>query len=212
MSSDVRGGAEFEGGPIVTCVELTEGDFRAVWSVLPRNRRALIQLVFSLSAIPVFWLMVAVLDPLGWSGLMSWPVVTGSFVFGVLGAFGLWQRRFMWAQTAAKQTRNAGGVEFRFDSVGVALMAGGEPSQHEWSSLYRCVETADVFAIFTAPAMVMAVPKRAFAPDELTRLRALLLKYVPQRASRGPRCGGHSGAKRCFGSHFCAYFWPSGAF
>ncbi|HEY0465571.1 MAG TPA: YcxB family protein [Polyangiaceae bacterium] len=194
MSSDTVEGAEldeshaspndFEGAPIAGRAQLTEEDFRGVWAVLPRNRQALVSLAFSLLAIPLFWLMLAVLDSHGWSGLMSLPLVVGSFIFGALSAFGLWLRRFAWAQSAAAQMRNLEGVEFRFDSSGVSLVAPGRPSQHEWSSLYRCIETAQVFAIYTAPTMVMVVPKRAFAASELSRLRALLLKQVPKRGKR----------------------------
>jgi hypothetical protein len=72
------GASEFEGGPIGCRVELTEEDFRAVWSVLPRNRRALLERISALLAIPLFWLTIAVLDPHGWSGLMSLPIVVGS--------------------------------------------------------------------------------------------------------------------------------------
>ncbi|HYP75566.1 MAG TPA: YcxB family protein [Polyangiaceae bacterium] len=191
MSSDAREGAEvettearwkdFEGGPIIGRAELTEEDFKAVWAILPRNRLALVKLVFSLLAIPLFWLMIAVLEAHGWRGLMSFPVVIGSFVVGAVLAFGLWRRRFAWARSAAMQMRSAEGVELRFDSAGVSVSGQGQPFQHAWSSLYRCIETPRLFAIYTAPTMVMVVPKRAFAADEQVRLRAWLLKHVPKR-------------------------------
>src|SRR6185369_5810875 len=171
---------EFEGGPIVGRAELTEQDFEEVWTVLPRNRCALVELVFSLLAIPVFWLMLAVLDSHGWRGLWSLPVIVGSFLVGAWLAFRLWRQRFAWARAAAKQMRSAEGVEFRFDSVGISLEIPGAPCQHEWSSLQRSFETAHCFVIYTTPTMVMAVPKRAFAANELTRLRARLLQ-VPKR-------------------------------
>jgi len=179
---------DFEGDPITARVELTEDDFKEVWAVLPRNRRALVELVFSLLAVPVFWLMIAVLDSHGWSGLLSLPVVVGSFIFGAFLAFRVWRQRFAWAQTAAKQMRSAEGVEFRFDSVGISLEVPGRPSQHEWSSLYRSIETTRCFAIYTAPTMVMVVPKRAFAASEQTRLRARL-RQIPKRELPGTELG-----------------------
>ena len=171
---------EFEGGPIVGRAELTEEDFREVWRVLPRNRRALVELVFSLLAIPVFWSMIAVLDAHGWRGLWSLPVVASSFMVGASLVFRVWRQRSVWARTAAKQMQSAEGVEFRFDSVGISLEVPGAPCQHEWGSLQRSFETAHCFVIYTTPTMVMAVPKRAFGANELTRLRARLLQ-VPKR-------------------------------
>jgi len=181
------GAADFKGGPIAGRVDLTEEDFRAVWAVLPRNRRALVELVFTFLAIPLFWLTTAVLDSHGLRGVMSLPVVVGAFVVSAVLAFTIWLRRSLWTRSAVRQLRGVEGAEFRFDSLGISMVTQGHQDQHTWSTLFRCTETARVFAIFTAPNMVMVVPKRAFDANEQTRLRAWLQTHVPKRELAGAK-------------------------
>ncbi|HEY3252476.1 MAG TPA: YcxB family protein [Polyangiaceae bacterium] len=180
--------AEFEGAPIVGCTELRVEDFTSAWAALPQNRRVFVRFGLWLLAIPLFGVYQLLLNESGPHDASGspWPVVALSLgVAGALFGFALWRDRTVWARNAVADLRGAEGVEFRFDALGFSFQAPGRHAQHTWDSLYRCIETANAFAIYTGPIMVMIVPKRAFAASELDSLRARLLERVPNRALRG---------------------------
>ena len=180
-------GGDFEGGPIVGRVELTTEDFTSVWAALPGNRPVFVQRALTAVALPLFWLMFSMFDsdgtgaPVG----MTWFVVLQSLLLPPALGFRLWRARAEWAKNGVADLRGAEGVEFRFDSAGVSLHSPGSQSQHAWSTLFRCLDTAHAFLIFVTPSALIVVPKRAFAAAEQARLRACLLKLVPNRPLRG---------------------------
>src|SRR4051812_29774232 len=159
---------EFEGGPIVGRVALTTEDFTSVWAALPQHRRVFLQLALTVVAIPLFWLLFKLLnsDGTGEPAGMTWTIVAVSVLLVPGFAFKLWRARRVWAKNGLADLRGAEGVEFRFDSAGFSFHAPGLQIQHTWSSLYRCIETAPAFAIYTSPAALIVVPKRAFAATE----------------------------------------------
>ncbi len=96
-----------------------------MWAVLPRNRRALWWARFLIVSDPG-----VLADDRGARLTRLERTVVFARRRGLLHlrrvlAFRLWRQRFAWAQTAAKQMRSAEGVEFRFDSVGIALESAG---------------------------------------------------------------------------------------
>ena len=54
----------------------------------------------------------------------------------------------------------------------------------EWSVLWGQLETAGAFLIIVAPRAVNVIPKRAFAADDLPRIRGFLSNIVPKRSPR----------------------------
>jgi len=180
-------GGDFEGGPIVGRVELTTEDFTSAWTALPGNRPVFVQRALTAVALPLFWLMFSMFDSDGTSAPvgMTWFVLLQSLLLPPALGFRLWRARAEWAKNGVADLRGGEGVEFRFDSAGVSLHSPGSQSQHAWSTLFRCLETAHAFLIFVTPSALIVVPKRAFADAEQARLRARLLELVSNRPLRG---------------------------
>jgi hypothetical protein len=187
MTSELGEAAAFEGSPIVGHAQLTAEDFTSVWAALPQNRRLFGRLGLWVVLIAMFWLVHRLLSPDGASAPLPWTILLVPVVMAVVFPLALWRGRNVWAKNAVADLRGGEGVEFRFDESGFSFNAPGRQIHHAWSALYRCVETAQGFAIYTAPAAVMVVPKRAFAAEDQARLRAQLLANVPNRPLRGTR-------------------------
>jgi len=183
--------ADFEGDPIVGRVELTTEDFTSVWAILPQNRGAFMRFGLWLVVIPIFWLIFSWLNT-GANGeptSLPWTVMASPVAAMVLIAFAVFRSRNVWAKNAVADLRGAEGVEFRFDATGFSFNPPGRQLQHAWSTLYRWLETARAFVIYTGPINVIVVPKRAFAAAEQARLRELFRQLVPNRPLRGAEVG-----------------------
>ena len=179
--------ADFEGGPTVGRTKLTEEDFSSVWFALPQNRNIVVRFAFIPFAIPLFWFVSSKLNTVDTANPLEVPWLAFAVPILIGGAlvYGMWRGRGVWARNAVADMRGAEGVEYRFDALGFSLKSPGRQFQLAWSTLYRSIETANAFAIYTAPAMVTVVPKRAFSAEEQVRLRARLLEHVPNRQLRG---------------------------
>jgi len=175
----------FEAGPIVGRAQLTPDDFTAVWAALPQNRRLFVRLGSWVVLIGMFWFVRGLLDPAAASEPLPWTMLLVPGVMVVGFPLILWRSRNAWGKNAVAELRGNEGVEYRFDAAGFSFSAPGRQVQHAWSALYRCLETAQAFAIYTGPAAVIVVPKRAFAADDQARLVSLLPTAVPNRPLSG---------------------------
>jgi hypothetical protein len=178
------GATDFEAEPIVGRTKLTTEDFTDLWAGLPQNRHLLLRLGLWLAAIPLFWLISAVLNAhSGEPTHVTWLVALLPIAVVAGLAFAVWRDRGL-VKNAGAKLRAATAFEFRFDSAGFSFGVEGRRVQHAWSSLDRYVETPKAFGIYLAPKVVIVVPKRAFAESEQPRLRACLVEFIPTRQLR----------------------------
>jgi hypothetical protein len=176
----------FEGKLIAGGTPITADDFKAVWSVLPQNRSAMKMVGLITLGIPAFatiqsFVVTGTVSPTS----MGWLYLALPIVLALVVARAFWKGRARWADNAVKDLRSLEGVDFRFDAAGVTIDAPGRKATTAWSALARSIETPEAFAIYTTPATVMLVPKRAFSAEDQARLRALLSKLVPNQPLRG---------------------------
>ena len=101
---------------------------------------------------------------------------------------------------AVADLRGASGVEYRFDSAGFLFSAPGRTSRMAWDTLHGSLETPAAFAIYTSPAMVMVVPKRAFgANDRILAgmdIRVATLEDGPAEGGSGGMGGMEGGGEK----------------
>jgi len=177
--------AGFEGEPIFGRTAITAEDFKKIWWLLPQNRRvgksaALIGLgVPAFYAIQRWMVPGGDVDPVNWAFLFSACAMPPALVWA------LWRARARWAQTAVADLRSQEGVAFRFDAEGMSIDAPGRKHTLAWATLVHCLEAPESFLVYTTPAAVMVVPKRAFSATDQARLRTLLAELVPKRPLRG---------------------------
>ncbi len=179
----------FEGEAIVADTPVSADDFKKVWPALPQVRTMLLRVGIIAALGVVFastnlYLLPPQRDP---ADTWRWAFLVTSFVWPPLFAFGVFRGRKQWADNAVRDLRSLEGVRFRFDADGFAFEAPGRSHQFTWASLTRCLETPEFFAVYTSPAAVMVVPKRAFTVADQARLRSVLDTRVPNRPLRGTK-------------------------
>jgi hypothetical protein len=75
------------------------------------------------------------------------------------------------------------GTKTIISSEGIAFSDSNSQSTSKWSAFIRYAETKNLFMLFYRPNLCHTLPKRAFAPEDLSRFRELLQQNVPvQRA------------------------------
>jgi hypothetical protein len=65
-------------------------------------------------------------------------------------------------------------VFYRFDADGVTIRSAGATASLAYRVLVKTREIDNAFLLYTTPQLANIVPKRAFTPQDLDRLRALL--------------------------------------
>jgi hypothetical protein len=169
-------------GRVAMCVE----DFAQAWRFLPQVRGSVAVVFVIVLLVPAMMMMFNFRDG-GGNGLIY--AGTGVLTAGA-AAYGMWRGRMRWAKNALHTLRGEEGVLFRFDDYGFHVTAPGRESRLAWSEVYRSIDTALAFLVYTAPHAVVIVPKRAFASAEVNLLQALLIERVRPRPLAGtPRLG-----------------------
>jgi YcxB-like protein len=83
----------------------------------------------------------------------------------------------------AAQHLDEGDVHYRFDQGGMTICAPGRSNSTTYRVMHRFREGRQSFLLYAGPHLASIVPKRAFAAEDLPRLRALLAGNVePHRA------------------------------
>lgn len=164
---------------ITARVTLTTEDFISVWLALPQIRR----LIFSLGYLVFGVTLVA------WSGLGDehhhYGIAAATVVLGSVSLIiGLRRGRVNWARNSLEMLRGDEGVEFTFDETRLTMIAPGREVHLDWTLVLMHLETPTAFVLYTGPQSLILVPKRAFAPDEPSQLRALFAQHIRPRPIR----------------------------
>ncbi|HXU80296.1 MAG TPA: YcxB family protein [Polyangia bacterium] len=120
-------------------------------------------------------------------GPIRWTEVLPSF--GMMAAFAavlfyvprLNARRLLQSLVRAGDAR----VFYRFDAEGVTIRASGATASFAYRTIQRVQETSTAFLLYTAPGVANIVPKRAFTPADVERVRALVTPQVKIQRSPG---------------------------
>jgi hypothetical protein len=70
-------------------------------------------------------------------------------------------------------------VKALISSSGIAISDSNGQSTSKWTAFIRYAETKNLFVLFYRPNLCHTVPKRAFAPEDLSRFREILQQSVP---------------------------------
>jgi hypothetical protein len=169
-------------GAVVGTIELEERDLTAAllqMSPLFRLRHLLAAAV----------VLLTVLSATGGGVSELYKLLPGVLVCGSFVAFSYLMPRFMAKKMLRAQTRAGDAtVSYRFDADGVALRAAGATASFAYRTLVRTRETESALLLYTNPYIANIVPKRAFSPEDLERVRRLLpesIRPVPQRLFSG---------------------------
>ena len=174
--------------PISGHAALTVEDFTTVWFALPQNRAIVLRFTVWVLAIPFFALLTAWMNSLSSGEAMApmpWYLVPATLAGVAALSYGLRRGRSTWAKNAVADLRGADGVDYGFDDEGISVTARGRAFRLAWDTLSHSLELPTAFVIYTTPAAVLVVPKRAFSPSDLPNLSDRLREYVPNRPLRG---------------------------
>jgi hypothetical protein len=108
--------------------------------------------------------------------LGAMAVASGNGSLLLVGGVWAWLAVARWRAAAATlraQHLDEGEVSYRFDEGGVTICAPGRTASTAYRVLDQFAEGRSAFLLHS-PTVVNVIPKRAFAPEDLPRLRALL--------------------------------------
>jgi hypothetical protein len=174
--------------PVAGEAQLTEADFVAIWSSLPRLRKRRWSRQYMLASSIVI-IMSGVAGVLMLPHRMGWLFLASPTVFVVVAAAMWWlpreRARRSWARRAMKAT-GEGPVRFGFGERGMSVESQASEHQLPWAALTRWLELEHAILVY-AGATLIVVPKRAFAPAQLDSVRALLARHLQTESSSPPR-------------------------
>lgn len=173
MSSaeDEEGDWEIEGR-----VRLEREDWLHAWPHVPQFRTIWQYVLF----MPLSFVLIVVGSPVPWRSWLSYaPWAVASVP---LAAFAVWAYRNHWA-TGLFTRVGRQQIVYAFDAEGMRVSSGSGALRFPWAAIFRAIETPQAFLVFVQSSQFFVMPKRAFAPDDLSEL-AELLASVPKRRSR----------------------------
>jgi hypothetical protein len=172
----VEGDAASE--PTVGSVELEETDLRPALIDMSALLRGRVAITLVLAACYVSIAAVAV---------DSWSSKVQMFIFPTFFLGILWVSPFLSARRLLRAIEKAGDrhAHFRFDDDGVTMRRAGATSTFTYRTLVEYREGRTAFLLYTSPNVANIVPKRAFTPEGLARVSALLAANVKPSKARG---------------------------
>jgi hypothetical protein len=170
--------ADAAGEPATGSLELNETDLRSAlldMSGLLRARVA-ITLILAFSSFSVF----AMGGNDGWGAKIQLLAIPMFF----MGA--LWLTPYLSARRLLTAIARGGdkNASYRFDDESFTARTAGSTMTSAYRSLVEYREGRTAFLLYTAPNVANIVPKRAFTPEALARVRALLAAHVKPRRTR----------------------------
>ena len=139
-----------------------------------QNRWYRLPLLLSIIMVP---LLVASAWQRNWSGFL--PILVVWAVLGLVGPLGI--RRY-----ARRLTASLGGgeTEYRFGADAVTIRAPGSTSTIAYRRFHSAREGKEAFLLFTQPRVAQLVPKRAFSPEDIERVRVIIAtKIMPKKGT-----------------------------
>jgi hypothetical protein len=177
MSDQGTDTSEPTGEPVMGTLELDERDLRAAIV----DASWLLRARFGIAAILAFsYGTLAFMSPAA-IGQMVQPITFGALVVALLFVMPYFQARKLLAAIAKGGDKRA---SFRFDDDGVTLRTAGSTTTTTYRSLVEYREGKTAFLIYSSPNVGNVVPKRAFSPEGLARVGALLAANVKPRRAR----------------------------
>lgn len=150
---------------------MTEADLVQVVTQLRGSKRPWLVLVMLAAAV----LPLVILNWGNWRGLTLTVLLPMAFVIVMT----LYFQRGVGRAWAKQALTNIGGpTSFRFDDYGFTAESTLRQHRLAWAGLARSLETQHAFLVYTTPATVLIVPKRAFADDDVLRLSAWLRERI----------------------------------
>jgi hypothetical protein len=165
-------------GPIVGTIELEERDLRAAFIELSWILRARFGIVFILA---FSYGSLALMAPEARGQLIQPPFILSVVFAAVLFVSPRLRARKLLEAIAKGGDRRA---SYRFDDEGVTFRTAGSTMTSAYRSLVEYAEGKTAFLIYGSPGVANIVPKRAFSPEELARVRAWLAANVKPKRTR----------------------------
>jgi len=156
--------------PIVGLTTVTADDLAPAIALLPIFRQRWLFLAAAATLVVVF----AIMNGGNAAGLVPFVVFTALFQgFMFLGP------RYLARRSIATMSSHI--VRYRLDADEIAISNAGTTVTRRWDVLERFIETDSALLIWVAPSAIQIVAKRAFAPHELTWLRAQLASNTKRK-------------------------------
>jgi len=172
-------------GMIVT-YELTQKDFYESL-VAHGSRSALRRWIRRIVLFTLGGLVVLVLVAPPYAGKFS----TLAFLFLIAALLVVCRWPLLWwaaRNQYLKQPAAHGSKTMSADAAGVRWQWNGGSSDAQWTNYIRYLESKRQFLLYLSPAFFIIVPKRAFAPEQVSEFRALLAQKLPRtRQSNEPQ-------------------------
>jgi hypothetical protein len=162
--------AAMQDSPIIGRVGLTEADLRrpivemSLWTRLRWGYVAL-------------WIAFGSVLVQGQGPVTDW--LPQMIAMGVFAGF-LFYRPWLAARRSLAALVRAGDSEviYRFDEDGVTIRASGSTTTFAYRTLTKVKEGTTALLLYSDPAVASIIPKRAFAPADLERVRALVAPHA----------------------------------
>ncbi len=116
----------------------------------------------------------------GLSPIAMVPIAATVLVVG--GVY--WGLRRGAARIVEDKTDAARDVRYEFGRTGYSIVTPVTTVRAEWASLHHVHEGLSTFFLYTASNAYQLVPKRAFRPEDIPRIRDLLRAHVTPRAAK----------------------------
>ena len=114
-------------------------------------------------------------------GQLAQPVIFSAVLIVILFGLPYYRARNLLRAIAKGGDRHA---SYRFDDEGLTMRTAGSTMTTAYRSLVDFRETKTAFLISTSPGVSNIVPKRAFSPEGLERVSALLAANVKVKRAR----------------------------
>jgi hypothetical protein len=94
-----------------------------------------------------------------------------------------WRRLFRSGahRSVAGKTDRELTVTWRFTPETFEITNSTTYTRMQWSTVHRCLEGKDVFALYTSEAIVQIIPKRAFRPEDIEPLKGMFATHITPR-------------------------------
>lgn len=164
--------------------ELVQRDFYEAL-LAGRNRSALTK--WFLRFITFMWVAFAVITLLGIAvrpDLQPQKNLLPIVLLGMFWMFIFWGSPWLAARSQFwKQPSAQGPRTLLLDAAGIHWQWSGGSADVEWRHFVRFQETKNQFLLYSSPAIVNVVPKRALTLDQMVAFRQLITENLPQGAA-----------------------------
>jgi hypothetical protein len=136
----------------------------------------------------VLVLSVPMLASLQTNAGQPWPHMLPQILFSALFVAFLYlaPRRAAHKILRALTQSGDGDISYRFDEDGVTIRAAGSTTTFAYRTLVKAREGSTAFLLYPHnPLVANIIPKRAFAADDLPRVRAYVTAHAPLKSLRG---------------------------